>query len=911
MASSYRGRFNAEPKRKPAKHALNQEGLDRLWERYDKFSQNPESKMLYTIRKAIKSLQACQDAITTNKEAKALHGVGDALARVIVKTSKDANNAERNKTKLSSLAEVTNMNTTTTATGMRKRKQPPPPPVAKDCKIEAPILSEKQKAYNKAVSDSKSLSLPKDNWKVVLLVDGREHHSKRVIAKLQMSGIPSEERHLPIGDMAWVAKSGATEVMLGTIVERKEVHDLASSLFGTRYKEQRLRLQNCGLPQVFLLVEGNTKDVSNCPHDTLQMAMMETRIELGFQVVQTRHLEDTIRFLKSVHRRILQRAFPSAFGETVATSLPTFSSPNTHRKRRKRRRSIKKRSKNDRRSFEEMVFDNPPEPALGTSRFISYQELKCKVEKDREEGTKTIKAIFCGMLKQIPKVSNATVQTLSQAYPTPDALFRALDGLNISEAKNLLSDLGADSKKVGEQKALQVCYAFMAGENDETVLQHSSQTAECVAAVKNSKNRAEKPCGKTKKTEHSSQIAKRRKEIDFLNAGSTFDKSKGVMSASDAHIAKPSDKNLRSNLSKTDSWDDLWQTLEEENQPDHPNVRRSRPGDSKFDSKKQAKEVAGADVVDLMESDEETIQPAMYRTLTPNAVEKEGRRLKSDRKVKTCYAANDLSVDNSDDESVIKNTSTQQNHLLKDDKESRLMPKQQKSAQSLDISMDELPTTTQRNERKCKDSSKSKRFAEQRKINNLLLSVEDSEDDSFIAQTATKQREGRASESSVSSWDVTPFVVRRRQQQHADTELCMDDSAMRCDIQEADYENDNPNDRLKNRSQHRKEERSTENNTLLNGVSMRRDIQPSLSSETRKPGPSPASEKSISSYDTMLLVEQRNCYQVQDSAIDALLSGNRAFASPKLAVAREVSIPEDECNALAPTRKQEVIELLD
>ena len=185
-------------------------------------------------------------------------------------------------------------------------KQPPP----SVCNTK----STKQRNHEAAVAAAESLVLPTKGWKVTLLIDGREQRADHVQAKLQMSGVPCEQRHLPIGDMAWIATSGSIEVMLGTIVERKQVDDLASSLFGTRYLEQRLRLQHCGVPQVIFLVEGDVTAVANCSADTLRMAMMETRVQLNFQVHQTNHLDDTVRFLKLVHRRILQRAFPSEIG---------------------------------------------------------------------------------------------------------------------------------------------------------------------------------------------------------------------------------------------------------------------------------------------------------------------------------------------------------------------------------------------------------------------------------------------------------------------------------------------------------------------------------------------------------------------------------------------------------------------
>jgi hypothetical protein len=263
-----------------------------------------------------------------------------------------------------------------------------------------------------------------------LLLDGREQRAEHVQAKLQMSGIPCEQRHLPIGDMAWLARSGDVEIMMGTIVERKEVNDLAQSLFGTRYLEQRLRLQHCGLPQVLLLVEGNTSTVANCPGDTLESAMMETRVMLDFQVFTTRHLDDTVRFLKNVHRRILQRSFPSAFGDALPTSLPSFASPSASRPRRKKKKV----------SLVDLVFDTPPVPPLGEKRFVTYTELKARVERDREAGTRTVGATHAAMLKQIPAFSLKKVQAILSAYPTPAALYRTYVGLTEDDGKTLVQD---------------------------------------------------------------------------------------------------------------------------------------------------------------------------------------------------------------------------------------------------------------------------------------------------------------------------------------------------------------------------------------------------------------------------------------------------------------------------------------
>jgi len=430
--------------KKKAKNAANQAAVDRLYELKDK---SANSKYVHTVTKAINSLAACSNVVETRKQAVELKYVGPHIAKVIV--------PHQAPTRTVSRGSSTGSNKSNSPPSKSRAVRPLPKVSVGNAEVKALSLSAKQIAHDKAVQEAVSLKLPSGPWKVILLLDGREHNAEHVQAKLQMSGIPCEQRHLPIGDMAWLARCGQTEIMLGTIVERKEVNDLASSLFGTRYLEQRLRLQHCGLPQVLLLVEGNTCTVHNCPGDTLETAMMETRVQLGFQVISTRHLDDTVRFLKNVHRRILQRSFPSAFGDDLPTSLPSFTSPNARRARRKKNKI----------SLVDIVFDSPPVAPLGQDRFVTYAELKAKVERDREAGTRTVGAIHAAMLKQIPSLSLKKVQAIQQAYPTPKALYGTYVGLTPEDGKTLVQDFCTNAGmertcRVGPKSAAEVFYTY-------------------------------------------------------------------------------------------------------------------------------------------------------------------------------------------------------------------------------------------------------------------------------------------------------------------------------------------------------------------------------------------------------------------------------------------------------------------
>jgi ERCC4-type nuclease len=375
-----------QKKQLKAKNPHNQIGLDKLLEVQEKASSNPNSNFILTVKRGIKSLQSCPTAITTRKEACQLKYVGPALAKIICPTQfTTPTNANASETSFSTTTNTANPSrtqaTSTTSTATTKVEQGP---------------TKKEKTYQAEKLAAESLDVSKcGHWKVILIVDGREHKSKHVVSKCKQSGIPCEERHLPIGDMTWIAQSKdkstgkLVEVLCGTIIERKESSDLVSSLFGTRYLEQRLRLQHCGLPQLLFLVEGGLNTNVNCPQETLEMAIMETRC-LGFHVMQTEHLQDTVRQLKGLHRRIVQRTFPDAF----RSELPTYTNSPTEAigNRRRRRRPS---------SLLEMVFDTSPKAPLGTKRFLTYTELKAKVEMDREAGTRTIGAVYMAMRKLV------------------------------------------------------------------------------------------------------------------------------------------------------------------------------------------------------------------------------------------------------------------------------------------------------------------------------------------------------------------------------------------------------------------------------------------------------------------------------------------------------------------------------
>lgn len=547
----------APPRPKPklkAKCEANQAALDRLADLRAAAASNDRYNG-FALKRAMDSLAAAAAPVETHAQAVLLKFVGPAMASIICPPTRERLEQSKNRAAasaaLSSASSPADSVTSSAAGSQRpvhaaaakQGKRPRKAPTATAALLYATVhdqqqqpvaaVGRKEAAYQQAVAASQAWHHEQQQqrrrdgsrsteptplaWKVVLLIDNREKRSEHIIAKCQMSGIPCEERCLPIGDMAWLAQGRAAhsrsnhnlnnpqrkgekvvvvELMLGTIIERKTPEDLQASLFGTRYREQRLRLQHSGLPQVLFLMEGDlTKDVSHrCPADTLHTAVWETRLHLDFAIVHTAHLEGTVMTLKRMHRRILQRTFPQAF---AVEALPTFqeadAASNQQQRLQQRRVSLeeqgRRRRRRRRQSLAEMTFDMNPEPPLGMPRFISYAELKAKIECDREAGTKTVGSLHLAMLKQVASFSTRKCLAVARAYPTAHALLQAYamtgaaagNSTLVAELPTHETDKSFRSQTIGPRSANELYIAY--GTSDDQGMTGTAALTETSAAI--------------------------------------------------------------------------------------------------------------------------------------------------------------------------------------------------------------------------------------------------------------------------------------------------------------------------------------------------------------------------------------------------------------------------------------------
>jgi hypothetical protein len=129
--------------------------------------------------------------------------------------------------------------------------------------------------------------------------------------------------------------------------------------------------------------------------------------------------------------------------------LPTFSiSPAANRSKRRRRRPT---------SLLELVFDTAPIPPFDTKRFITYPELKAKIERDREAGTRTGGAVYMAMLKQVASLSHKKCQAIAQQFPTLKDLLTSYN--QSDDPQRMVQDIPCDRQKVGPRSAAELCVA--------------------------------------------------------------------------------------------------------------------------------------------------------------------------------------------------------------------------------------------------------------------------------------------------------------------------------------------------------------------------------------------------------------------------------------------------------------------
>jgi crossover junction endonuclease MUS81 len=153
-------------------------------------------------------------------------------------------------------------------------------------------------------TDSEHLFSP--YYKLMLVIDQREKANidRKYIIDGVSRRVTSKVCQLGLGDMVWIAKDGEHEVVLDFIVERKAIGDLAASIVDGRYKEQRYRLRESGISNVFYIIEGSSLSQGRIPQQNLESALVRLTMSDGFYMRRTATVDMTIELLAEMTNMI-------------------------------------------------------------------------------------------------------------------------------------------------------------------------------------------------------------------------------------------------------------------------------------------------------------------------------------------------------------------------------------------------------------------------------------------------------------------------------------------------------------------------------------------------------------------------------------------------------------------------------
>ncbi|KAH9527362.1 Crossover junction endonuclease mus81 [Dermatophagoides farinae] len=278
-------------------------------------------------------------------------------------------------------------------------------------------------------------------YDIVLCIDTRERYSDRngtqsrtaFPVALQQKGILIEIRTLPLGDFVWIAREKIQtstdsnnqtivqqqqhqkvrrELVLDYIIERKRIDDLASSIKGHRWNEQKFRLRNSGIRNPMYLIEYFGKKSRKQDHGYLSAATLEQAISNceidGFEIKLTDSFDETVRYLANMSR-----------------SLQCYY-------QNKSLLSCQDKKQLGRTCAKDFVYMTFNEFVTNSSKITIF----------------TAKEMFIKHLLQIRGLSMKKVETLIKKFPTIRSLFQAYSMLkhdDDSKRENLLTNLKCDS----------------------------------------------------------------------------------------------------------------------------------------------------------------------------------------------------------------------------------------------------------------------------------------------------------------------------------------------------------------------------------------------------------------------------------------------------------------------------------
>nr|CAH7731931.1 unnamed protein product [Callosobruchus chinensis] len=253
---------------------------------------------------------------------------------------------------------------------------------------------------------------------IILYVDTQEVEGKNtsdpLLEELEHLGIKYEVKSLKIGDYIWICRERISkkELVLPYIIERKRLDDFSSSIKDGRYHEQKFRLKKSGIKNVYYLIEDyNKKKQVGLPLSTLRQAAVNTAIQDGFYIKETKDWMHTARFL----------------AQFTAILLKTFKDKTIFR------------------AAKENIQDDLANDLISLMSFTEFNQSSSKNK------AMTVSDMFTKMLIQINGMSVDKATAIVERFPTPALLQDTLRQCSQIEGEQLIADIRYSKlqKKIG------------------------------------------------------------------------------------------------------------------------------------------------------------------------------------------------------------------------------------------------------------------------------------------------------------------------------------------------------------------------------------------------------------------------------------------------------------------------------
>lgn len=124
-------------------------------------------------------------------------------------------------------------------------------------------------------------------------------------------------QNLELGDFLWIKN----EKVLNYIIERKKGSDFVSSISDGRFNEQKKRLIESGITNIFYIVENlREKDCKNIGYRFIRSCLLATKYE-GFIVLETCDIKETVETIKIIDSFIRENDKLKSFSHDIESMV--------------------------------------------------------------------------------------------------------------------------------------------------------------------------------------------------------------------------------------------------------------------------------------------------------------------------------------------------------------------------------------------------------------------------------------------------------------------------------------------------------------------------------------------------------------------------------------------------------------